>query len=128
MGDKVRRLSDAIRLGATIHPQIHGNLFGWDIVTNLDDHTRTFIVTGTCALGAAAVAIGKSPKSINEYQVGDPYHDLSIRFPKSYNAMRDCPKVGCPLHSNVATLVTHLNDKHMWKREKIADWLEGLGF
>lgn len=128
MGDKLRTLSSAIRLGATIHPQIYGNLFGWETVINTLEHTRTFRITGTCALGAAAVAIGKAPDSISAYQEADPYWDLQERFPMPHGAIRDCPEKECTICSPVTLIVTHLNDEHQWSREKIADWLEGLGF
>ena len=129
MGDKVRLLSDAIRLGATIHPQIRDNLFDWELGwEETAERTRTFRVTGTCALGAAAVAIGKAPESLTEFRDSDPYQDLTERFPEPHADMRDCPEKGCQLHHTTTLLVTHLNDDHQWTRERIADWLEGLGF
>jgi hypothetical protein len=38
---------------------------------------------------------------------------------------RDCP-TKCGRHSSLYLLIQHLNDKHEWTREKIADWLETL--
>lgn len=36
------------------------------------------------------------------------------------------PLPGCAYHSNLWQMVQHLNDRHMWSREKIADWMETL--
>lgn len=51
-------------------------------------------------------------------------NDLSVRV--------DCP-TGCffrnshtPFRDTVLWLVIHLNDRHRWSREDIADWLETL--
>jgi hypothetical protein len=33
---------------------------------------------------------------------------------------------GTPLHTTVWSMIQHLNDRHKWKREDIADWLETL--
>jgi hypothetical protein len=90
------RLSEAIRLGAMLRPQAFGKMF------------RT--VRGemrSCALGAAAEALGESPYD---------------SFAPLFDAMRMCP-MGCGWTS-VGSLIPHLNDEHRWTRERIADWVE----
>lgn len=35
-----------------------------------------------------------------------------------------CPKHHCGLNDSLFGIVIHLNDRHGWNREQIADWLE----
>jgi hypothetical protein len=37
-----------------------------------------------------------------------------------------CPDHGCTVGSNMANMIIHLNDDHLWTREAIADWAESL--
>lgn len=93
------RLSEAIRLGAMLKPQAFGIY---------DDGV------GTCALGAAAMAMGRF------------YPD--IVFSQEFQVLIDrkrCHECGYVAHTGGAT-VAHLNDHHRWTRERIADWIEGL--
>jgi hypothetical protein len=51
-------------------------------------------------------------------------HELRGRCPQG------CAPVGLSLGDDpdpLVTVVWHLNDAHRWSRERIADWLEGLG-
>lgn len=132
MGDKVRRLSDAMRLGATIHPQIYGNLFAWENVECISRMPGCdFRITGTCALGGAIAAIGRGPESVQKHECVDYYMELERRWPEMVTRLVNCPdhKPGkCVLGMTIINAVAHLNDNHCWPREKIADWLEGLGF
>ena|SRR5688572_14007077 len=48
----------------------------------------------------------------------------AIRAGAEYmNVLEPCPAEGCRDYAGLA----HLNDNHRWSRERIADWLEGLG-
>jgi len=93
------RLSEAIRLGATMGQQIFGRFIrGKD----------------SCAWGAAYLAIGKAK--------ADAYHnpeweDIAIKMGRAR-----CPVEGCPMGHFMG--ITHLNDGHRWTREQIADYVE----
>lgn len=89
-------LSEAIRLGAMIRPQGFGSVYTYDVVTGAR--------VGSCALGAALEA-------------GWVHKPVQRRVP--------CPAASCE-HTIPELLcgVVHLNDRHRWSREQIADWVE----
>lgn len=103
-------LSEAIREGAKLNPQ----------------STRLYIQVGcTCAWGAAVQAT----RALN----GDPLFkgsdsgicDAVEQLERVYRYVKE--KARCPACSQAKTLndaVHHLNDRHKWTREAIADWLE----
>ena len=93
------RLSDAIRRGALLHPQAFYCSHEWD---------RDGVVIASCALGAAEDAGFDTLSSAAVYAdvLGRPVCPichLRIDFPYR--------------------LVTHLNDRHRWRRERIADYI-----
>lgn len=90
------KLSEAIRLGAMLRPQVFGDYF---------------ISGGSCAVGAAAEACGIAESGTQRFRVFEHSH-VSV-------FARSCPVCGFP-PSNV---VVHLNDWHRWTRERIADWV-----
>jgi hypothetical protein len=93
------KLSEAIRLGALLHPQCFGTLY------QIDGPEEDAAIVASCALGAAEQA--------------------GYRWWAAYGDRRSqpCPD-GCALHSAMAGMIQHLNDKHRWTRERIADWVE----
>lgn len=97
------RLSEAIRLGAMLHPQEFG-AYKSD--------------TGTCALGAAIeAAIGRVRISPS------PYFLLLERWPWiNGELLVVCPAM-CQIDMLVGSMIIHLNDDHRWPREQIADWV-----
>lgn len=132
-GNNMRYLSDDIRLGALMKPQVFGK-WATDI--------------GTCALGAAADAQGLLGKvtDITHDKMLSPSHvwDLmcalytkwypygSIIIPYQHRVLDQ--KI-CGVHDfqmifgkNNLTLInqiTHLNDTLLWDRNRIADFVEG---
>jgi len=109
MSDKLKTLSQAIRLGATFRPQCRGTL--------LDSHGRT------CALGAAVEAI---KGDVSESHLGESA--LAERFGLAMRGQERCPVCDeKPVAGSICDVVAHLNDDHEWTREAIADWLEGRG-
>jgi hypothetical protein len=38
----------------------------------------------------------------------------------------DCPVPTCDGRGHVCTMIQHLNDDHLWTRERVADWLDRL--
>lgn len=102
------RLSEAIRLGSLIRPQCRGYLFKDG---------------GSCAWGAAEEAVGTS---YNE-NLGANYGPVHGAFRSEWNwttkAKATCP--GCGEIRDVDWILSlHLNDRHYWTREQIADWVE----
>jgi hypothetical protein len=108
-------LSEAIRLGAMWKPQKFGGPNH-----QLKDETHT------CALAAAAEAVGQHMLSVYEPHWLWPW---STVIPKN-RYVRPCPACGyawlegstCAIA--VIHVIAHLNDRHHWTREAIADWVE----
>lgn len=93
--------SEAIRLGCLIAPE---QAFGNYIVPS----------GAACALGAMALGWDGVVSIASTNRAHDAVGLV---------ANRDCPETGC----RSAAWVPHLNDDHLWSRERIAAWLEGLG-
>lgn len=94
--------SEAIRLGCLVSPiQMFDDLY-------VSDDGRESCVYGAMALGQGARGY-------------DDVIDLAEELVVARD--EDCPECG---RGDEDTLV-HLNDYHRWSRERIADWLEGLG-
>ena len=105
MADKIKTFSQAIRVGITFKPQCFGHFAE-------DDKS--------CVIQAAAEAIG--------FETGYMAW-RSEEFLKRWPALiqwKKCPEC-LDSWGNGVELCMHLNDKHRWTRERIADHLEGLG-
>ena len=100
------KLSEAIRLGAMIRPQVIGG----------------YVEHGTCALGAAADASG-IPAAFDTIQNRPciDYTALADRFPVLH-AMVDHPAATL-VTDCVESIIWELNDVCHWTREAIADWV-----
>lgn len=109
------RLSEAIRLGAMLRPQGFFDL--WTVKADQ-------LLIQSCALGAACDAFGCGyghayasrglnhlPRDLDQWLAGGPV---------------DCP--ACPSFTMARrdAMITHLNDRHRWTREAIADWVATL--
>ena len=101
------KLSEAMRLGATLGPHIRGRLFGDG--------------GGTCAMGGALKAMGFLSHDFCFYIRYNKFLPTTI-WPWIIEK-RTCPHCGEPLETR-AIITVHLNDTHEWSREKIADWVE----
>jgi hypothetical protein len=97
--------SEAIRLGCLIAP-----------VQLRDDAYVSEYRRAACAFGAMALGYG--------YDWPDADREASHMY-KSIRASGPCPAGGCDDPDFGDGM--HLNDVHRWTRERIADWLEGLG-
>ena len=97
------KLSEAIRLGAMIRPQVHGEVFA---------------AGGSCAVGAALEAIGVP---YGDYTGDEALADVWPQAWPSDTALIVCPV--CSHRADFANIIAHINDDHMWTREKIADWV-----
>lgn len=95
------KLSDAIRLGAMLRPQVRGDYF---------------FAGGSCAMGAAAEACGIVSSR-------DPRLLAFEEKTRCDLALLLCPACGAPSRTGT-NVVIHLNDLHHWTREQIADWVE----
>lgn len=104
------RFSEAMMRGAKLRPQAFGVLF--------DRETG-----GSCALGAAAEAIGiLDTTGTNRYVLG-------AKAPVEWKAVV-LTKAPCPACDedflDVQEVVIHLNNDHRWSRELIALWVAGI--
>lgn len=94
------KLSEAIRLGAMLGPQVFEVMFDGR--------------GGSCALGAADLAI-------NVKICGD-WPDA---FWRTVDSISECPACGIKSgHQFGGYIITHLNDDHRWTRAAIADFVE----
>lgn len=114
------RLSEAIRLGAMLKPQAFGTWYDGE---------------GTCATGAALEAMGfldtnllsAFPSRDEEEKVFSAYA-ASVAF-REHNAIlknKKCACLECGSVAFVGAMIVHLNNKHRWTRERIADWVETI--
>lgn len=102
------RLSEAMRLGTMMREK-------QAFYTLFDPHKNA-----TCALGAAAEAIGiLDTTQFNNYIPG-------ARAPREWQRLDEvtarCP--ACDFSDDVQECIFHLNNHHRWTRERIADWVE----
>lgn len=110
------RLSEAIRLGATLSEQGFG---------------RRAHNGKRCALGSALEACGYTLVEWSEDDPGGyafrsfPEHGaLDDNFPQLREILAlHCPECGITA-SSVGGVIPHLNDTHRWSREQIADFVE----
>ena len=119
MGDKILKLSDALKLGATFRPQIK---------------QRYFKDGGSCAMGAILETIGL------EYKENDEGIDLVYIVErldlKGWRHLlkqpTECPACHCKhnyypdCNESVYSIIVVLNNLHNWTREQIADWLRSI--
>ena len=100
------KLSDAMRLGSKLNPQ------GITYLKMMDK---------TCALGAALDGIEAEFNNDSGYLIAEK------QWPELLNDLC-CPvcNVLDPNRSKLRDVIYHLNDKHMWTREQIADWIDSL--
>lgn len=123
------KLSEAIREGSKIRPQIRGKGdFGFN----------EFRQICSCAMGAAFEATGL----VNVIDTGLDWPVYAagptITLDKLFelwpvlNVMVDSPVEPCDMcypkvhKKSVARIITHINDYHDWTREQIADWVESI--
>lgn len=98
--------SEAIRLGCLLAPvqTFHEAYVDWS------DPRKA------CAYGAMALGFGGYDNARELNAAASRLHC------KDMLGSVLCPGCDLPLLS-----ITHLNDDHRWSRERIADWLEGMG-
>jgi hypothetical protein len=102
------KLSEEIRLGAMVGPQAFGMTF-------IDNH-------GSCAFGAALIARGLVIDDGNMFAKNDHRIASVVDVWSWLDGLElDCPECGSKQRFGC---VVHLNDKHHWTRERIADYVE----
>lgn len=97
------RPSEAIRLGCLTTSQNFGN-YG--------------VGEFACALKAMGVGYGDGSQPWDRKQ-----HPA---YPAGALTLEDGCPAGC-VERDTRRLIPHLNDDHRWSRERIADWLQGIG-
>ena len=108
------RLSEAIRLGAMLRPQTFN---------------ERLTKRGSCAWGAALETVGC-------VEVGTPWPAVApvalawwpwaFRVDSSTLVASPCACGGELSATWAAGIIVHLNNKHRWTREAIADWVETI--
>ena len=107
------KLSEAIREGSKLKPQSFNGAMGPGIKTS-------------CSLAAATEAYGLAPFECWSGFFGVPYGALADKCKPL--AWKDVPCPECGKHMDAAMqpffgAIWHLNDKHRWTREQVADWV-----
>jgi len=105
MSDKIRKLSQAIRFGASLTPQVTKRYVTYNSEGN---------ITGTCALGAAFHGLSIQDESIKKLSVSQAI----APFLKDLTGEE---------RDRIQGTIINLNDNHYWTRERIATWLESHG-
>jgi hypothetical protein len=123
------KLSEAIRLGSMLGPQVRGRLgnatdgtcaIGAAAVAGVPTETR--ISDGTIIIGEPRYGVGRGPR-ISRVPKGESYEAVAEHIAVIFRHETDCP-AGCGLNGEqVFTLIPHLNDDHEWTRERIADFV-----
>ena len=72
----------------------------------------------SCALGAAYEGIYRLPEEVGQLHP----KRLDRLFDCLEGTMRRCPE-GCKKSLMLAGMIVHLNDDHLWDRERIANWV-----
>lgn len=107
------KLSEAMKQGATMHPQGAGAYAG-----------RQGNKWYTCALGAAYEGItGNLPRMARLSR--RPFNSVP-ELAKVYDIREAHPISGG--RGDLWWLISDLNDNHHWSREQIADWLREKGY
>lgn len=102
------KLSEAIRLGSMLGPQLQGRTYG--------EHNN-----GTCALGAALLAIGITRESYSVALTYFPVTSYRVRLVDAPVHIESDDASVCAL-----TVIRTLNDEYHWTREQIAAWVETI--
>jgi hypothetical protein len=94
------QLSEAIRLGAMLRPQVKRSYFREG---------------GSCALGAALESTGMNVSATTD-------REIAARWPIC-DQLVQCPVFLRPYLDKLGYIIVELNDVHGWTREAIADWV-----
>jgi hypothetical protein len=102
------RLSEAMRRGATLHPQAFGHYFDVGLAGE---------IVASCAIGCSLEAVGITNNPSTQ--------QINYIFP----VLIDSPDTSCPadcgFSGDLGSTICHLNNSH-WTRERIADWVETI--
>lgn len=120
------KLSEAIRIGAQKRSQCFGSMFVYpNDISNKTDEVQSSVI-GAALEGAGVL----NPELVPTFPSTIPtriFEGLEDGDDHEYL----CPNVQgrkCHQSFQIMEMIRHLNDKHQWTREAIADWLEGIGY
>ena len=111
------KLSEAIIVGSTKGPQVRGHY------TALVDGQR-----GYCAIGASLAAVGALSLPVPFWVPGGHPNSTIEEWRQTVETrVLHCP-AGCDILANTGVdhFMSHLNDRHGWTRERIADWVASI--
>lgn len=113
-------LSEAIRLGSMMKRQGYG--YYREEVRASVMGIPALVEERTCALGAAADAVGRLDEVANDDNVFEVVDVFGI-----LGTSAACPVCGAGGRRwDMSDVIPHLNDDHRWTRERIAEWVEGV--
>lgn len=128
------KLSEAIRLGAMLRPQLHGGMYSLrDVAVPGDVLGLRRERVASCALGAAYEAVSAGRRMVPSTGESRPFRGDAVAAGEMIEII-DTPHewrvlfitVACPMCAAVEQVlrtIPHLNDDHIWTREQIADWV-----
>jgi hypothetical protein len=119
------KLSEAIRIGAKKRPQCFTVLF----LHPTDPMNKSGVIQ-SCALGAGLEGAGIINPEELQYPC-DPEWKADVFTGMGSYKERGSGYFRCPIcdfEDDSLELTIHLNDAHEWSRERIADWLESIGY
>lgn len=99
------KVSEAIRLGSMLRPQGFGGLW-----TGMGETHSCALGAAFDALGCGFIGLGRPPLKV----------DLWLKDRAT------CPTCGPYVYARREEIIAHLNDRHRWTRERIADWVESI--
>jgi hypothetical protein len=119
------RFSEAIWLGAMVHPQARNIFF---------DHNGNNEITATCAVGAAIIAVTDSADHLPDRLDERITSVLAANWPWILRQGTVCPaclgktstrvtSLAGNYQAEVLSIVIHLNDEHRKTRAEIASWI-----
>lgn len=119
------KLSEAIRQGAQLRPQTKGSYF--TIADNPDSESEEAIVC-SCALGAAYETItGDTLPYMPSSTIDKDLIANTIEAQTSISFTKQVFPPHLAYGTSLFSAICDLNDRQDWSRERIADWLEGIG-
>lgn len=107
------KLSEAIKLGSLLRGQA------------FCEYMTLIQPVRSCALGAALEAMGRDKAALPSKEAARIWSwAADVGHPT--NCPVCLPEFKIQHGCSVLSMITHLNDKHRWTRERIADWVESI--
>lgn len=126
-------LAEAIREGSTLTDPLRFEMISLPVAQELSSGYALRGKFQACALGAALCAVvGPAQAYYASYEQADIMTALRDLYPEILQTYALCPGPVCESTyyvkkgTTLENMIAHLNDRHGWTREAIADWLDTL--